>query len=718
MARLSDKKKEEVVKKAKENVNTWFQYFADNIERYKQYTSFVYGDQWDIEETQGMARSNKIPLIVNKLYPIARRIMGEQRQNVPGLQVLSLTDGKDEQENQLIADSVSLVQNMINTKINESKSENAFKVAFKNALIGGFGAIEITSDYEDNKTFNQVPIINSILEPELCFFDPNAKEPGKSDGDFAGMKYYISNEKFEEFYPDVEIKPVREFKRTQLGANVYSNVVQSKDSVEILIYQQKEYFTEELILTKDGTLMKGKEYNEKKSQFLEMLEEFKKGLKAEERKDEELNELPRHLQIDKKRKIKNYKIMTYKIYKDEILEYSEWPSRYFSYIFCDQDSFMSEGKQVTLPFFYGAKDTQKMLNYLATQTIHLAKTLRHESFMATPSNMKGYEYEYTHPYLVQGAMPYHPDSTTGSPPIQLRPNEISPTITSNYDRFANDLQSSIGIYDAYNGNQGNEISGIAIGQRVKQGNKTTFVVFDSVNEMITQVGRVILDLIPKLYDSTRSIAVSNNEGEARVLTINQPNPLEPDNPINSTQYDNYHIRIDPGSSSEYQKQEALEALRELFTVLPQAAPMVADLYAKNLPLPNTLQIVRRLATIVPPEVAAAGEGKQLPPQQPPQPNPIEQLKMLEMNLKQAELQLKQQENEQKNRQMDLEEQRLRMEAAREISRNQASELKAAAEVDKAKMEHEDSMTEKALKAHKHNLEVAKLHQSSDELLGR
>src|SRR5258708_3575805 len=81
----------------------------------------------------------------------------------------------------------------------------------------------------------------------------------------------------------------------------------------------------------------------------------------------------------------------------------------------------------------------------------------------------------------------------------------------------------------------------------------------------------------------------------------------------------YKIRLKPGPSYEGQKEEGLFALQSVLQADKggQVFPMIADLYAENLPLDNTLEIRNRLRTIVPQEIIEAGKtGKPLPPKPP------------------------------------------------------------------------------------------------------
>jgi len=97
----------------------------------------------------------------------------------------------------------------------------------------------------------------------------------------------------------------------------------------------------------------------------------------------------------------------------------------------------------------------------------------------------------------------------------------------------------------------------------------------------------------------------------------------------------------PGPSYEGQKAEALQAMQLLLQANPQIFTLIADLYAENLPVPNVVQLVNRLRTLVPPEIIEAGKTGQPIPPKPNSPPPELMLKMKDLANKEKEIQNKQ-----------------------------------------------------------------------------
>ena len=617
--KLSAKKEEAIVKEAKEAADSWFNYFKENNVRFNEQMKFwlTPQEQWSPNERSQMTAYNKIPLVCPKIYGIGRRIIGEQRQATPDLQVRSITEKASSEE-------MALLEDMVRTISCHSNAKVAYQTIFNHLLYGGYGVGKVVSEYEKPNGFEQCLRIKVHNEPTTAFFDPAAKEVSKCDGLFSGEYLGMSRKGFEKEFGEIDVP---EYETLPLsGYNI-----SSKDQVCIIIYQRKEFFKKKLVQLASGEVMELKQYEEALNAYIDESLMMTPGVKVEQ------IAIPEQLKVVKKRTSSDFKIRTYKIAGTKVLEHSTWPSKYFSYVFVDGDSHYVDGRQITRTFFQDAKDLQVFGNYLFTQIAHLVKAQRNELWLASPANVSGFEDIWNNPDLTQSVLLANPDQNRGNVmPTQVAPPQISPSLVQQYEKLMMDINTTLGIYDAYEGNSGRETSGVAIDNRVKQGNIATFITFSNLNRGIGQIGSIVLDAIPKVYDTTREMSLKTRDGSTRNVTLNNPQ----DGMIkNDTSGEDYYIEIDAGASFEGQRIESLMALKDLLQLSPQISNLVADLYAENLSLPNNQVLVKRLrAGFVPPEIVAAGNGEELPPKEPSPPPP-------ELELMKGELQLREQRNQ-------------------------------------------------------------------------
>lgn len=346
--------------------------------------------------------------------------------------------------------------------------------------------------------------------------------------------------------------------------------------------------------------------------------------------------------ILQKREVVKYTIKHRQIAGDYVLEETDFPSEQLPLIFVDQKSYHTkQGQQITRSFFKDVKDAQKYLNYLATQSAYILKVSRYDQFMAPRKCVSAPDTQqaWRDPSVVRGAIVYD-ETPSGLKPEQLRPPELSASLTEQYQRTLMDLQSGTGIYSAQLGDQGNEISGDAIDGRKRAGTQNTRLPYNSIEIAIACGGQIVNEMIPKVYDTERLLMLSMPDAESQPVKINAMDEygLQTENDMTEGRY---KIRLKPGASYEGQKEEALQSLQLVLQAdkSGQVFPMIADLYAENLPLDNNIELRNRLRTLVPPEIIEAGKsGKPLPPK-PPQPSP----EQIMMQMKQAELQQKEQE---------------------------------------------------------------------------
>jgi hypothetical protein len=293
------------------------------------------------------------------------------------------------------------------------------------------------------------------------------------------------------------------------------------------------------------------------------------------------------------------------------------------------------------------------------------KISRYDQFMAPRKSVASADVEqmWRDPSVVNGALVYD-ETPSGAKPEQLRPAELSHSLLQQYDRTLMDIQSGTGIYNTQLGEIGNEVSGTAIEGRNKRGAKNTQIPRTSVDIAIAVTGEIINEMIPVLYDTQRTLVLPMEQSSEQRVEINKPADPYGMQIENNMTRGKYKIRLKPGVSYEGQKEEALGSLQLVLNAdqSGQVFPMIADLYAENLPLDNNMEIRNRLRTMVSPDIIEAGKtGKPLPPK-PPQPDP----QMMLVQLKQQELQQKaqdaQMQAQQKMKELDLKQAELQRKA--------------------------------------------------------
>jgi hypothetical protein len=662
----------EVLNQANKNLNSWNSYFNENIVRGKDDMNFVLRDQWTAVERSEFTRLFKPAMTFNKLYDSTKKIVGEQRKNKPDLLVRSLT-GKATQE------QINLRADLVRTISYQSQNDLVYQTAFKSALMMGFGAFQITLDYESPRSFNQIIKYEVIPDPTRTVFDPTAIKPHKGDGNYCARYYVFTRDEFFATYPYVT-NPVSYIDPYMLLDFQW----QTRDTITVCDYFVKEWFS--IIIYK---LSNGKVVNE--FEWEEMQKDFNKQKEITEGTEVGKiikKEIPH---IVTKRQTQDYRIMHYRLIRDQIIDFSEWPSRQLPIIFVDGDSYYIEGRQYTKSFIHEARDAQKSLNYSRSEMMAEIKNRRREQWVATPDNIIGYEQQWRNPELQMGALMAKPDPKTGQMPQKSQAWEISQGLFMASQAATQDIQEILGFSESEE-LQGRDISGKARRERKMEASMSAYVFFSNLNQSLEQGGRIVLDLLPYIVgDDERHMVVSKPGGKSESIIINK---REKDGSITNSM-DNkgdFDVEIDIGPSFAVQKDIALEMFQQTIQAYPQAFPLIADLWASQLDIQLMPQVKERFKNLVPPDILAKEEGKEPPPKQPdPQQVMMQQemqSKQAEIQERQANIQLKMQELQLKKEKNELDRAEMMLKAQKIQNDSQLDVYNHQANIQKAKITHD------------------------------
>lgn len=653
---------QEVLERATKNLNIWNSYFNENITRGKDDMNFVLRDQWTAVERSEFTRLFKPAMTFNKLYDSTKKIVGEQRKNKPDLIVRSLT-GKATQE------QINLRADLVRTISYQSQNDLVYQTAFKSALHMGYGAFQVGIEYESPMSFNQVIRFHLISDPTVCSWDPTAIKPHKGDGNHCSRRYVLTRDEFFATYPYV-VNPVS-FNDPYMLLDFQW---QTRDTITVCDEYVKEWFPVVIYRLSNGEVVTADQWKEREKLF-EDNKEFVKGSIVGEIIS---REIPK---IISERQTQDYRIMHYRMIRNLIIDFSEWPSRQLPIPFVDGDSYYVEGRQYTKSFIHEARDAQKLLNYSRSETAAELKNRRREQWVATPDNIIGYEQQWRNPELQMGALMAKADPKTGQMPQKMPAWDISQGLFATSQAATQDLREILGFSENEQ-IQGRDISGKARRERKMEGSMSAYVFFDNLNQAIEQGGRIVLDLLPYVMgEEERSVMVSKKDGRTESITLNE----RMDNGVikNAIDKGDYDIEIDTGPSFAVQKEIALEFLQTTLQAFPQSFPLIADLWAKNLDVQFMPQMAERFKTMVPPEILAKEEGKEPPP---PKPNPEQMMAEQAMKMNEQKMQIEKEALKERAEELKIRQEKHEIEKAELIMK--AKELSDKMGIDSQKMQNE------------------------------
>ena len=362
------------------------------------------------------------------------------------------------------------------------------------------------------------------------------------------------------------------------------------------------------------------------------------------------------LQFKQKRTAKSHKVCQYILSGAEVLERRDWPGRYIPIVPVYGDEFNIEGKRYFRSLIHNAKDAQTMFNYWRTTSTELVALAPRVPFLGPKGAFKTDAAKWqtintvSHPYVEFDVVPNAPNG--GMPMRQSLDSGVAAGALQEALNASDDMKAIVGLYDASLGARSNETSGKAIIARQKEGDVSTFHFIDNLTRAIRHTGRVLIDLIPHIYDSPRIVRVLGEDGSQTPTPINQEVPVkdEQGNPVmepaigpdgqpqmqpvtdemgqpvvdqNTGQpqmqpvmkpkteiYDltagKYDLVVSSGPSYTTRREEAATQMGNLIQAFPQAATVVGPEMAKNLDWPGADEIAKKLEAMtsgqVPPQI--------------------------------------------------------------------------------------------------------------------
>ena len=576
---------------------------AESINRETALTDITFsrlGEQWPAEIVKQRTIEGRPCLTINKLPTFIRQVVNDARQNKPSIKVHAADSGAD-------PDTADLINGLIRNIEYASNADTAYDTATECAVSGGFGYIRVGMDYAYDDAFGMDITINRVSNPFSIYGDPNSRCADSSDWDKAFVVDQLTKEQFKAQYGDKAQIDWDDSAWNEIGASW-----RSENVVTVAEWWTREDVDRPIVMLSDGSVRDVADMQDPQMQFL-----LQTG----------------QIQVVRERKAKSCKVTQRFMSGAEILDTRDWPGRYIPIIPVYGDEFDIEGKRYFRSLIHNAVDAQRMFNYWRTASTELVALAPKVPFIG-PKGAFDHDQDRwntantkSHPYLEYG----------GQVPPQRQPLDMGTAAGALQEALnaSDDIKSIIGLYDASLGARSNETSGRAIMARQREGDVSTFHFIDNMSRAIRHTGRVLIDLIPKVYSDQRIIRIIGEDGEQETKPINQPYPakdpktgqpmqqpqmgpngqpmtdeqgnplMQPIMALHDLSVGKYDLTVTTGPSFTSRREEAAASMTEMVRAFPAAAPIIMPELAKQLDWPGADKIADKM------EEMASG---QIPPQ--------------------------------------------------------------------------------------------------------
>jgi hypothetical protein len=543
---------------------------------------FSSGDQWPIEVQNSRHLEARPCLTINKLDAYVRQIVNQMRQSRPRMRAHSMNS----EANAKVADVITGIFKHIEVN---SDADTAYDTAGEYAVRIGWGYWRVITDYVREDSFDQEIYIRPIDNPFSVYFDPNSIQPDGSDAEKVLITTLMSKDDFKIQYPGAD--DGGDF--NQRGTGDFDPDWVQKEDIRVAEYFYVERKKTKLLLLSDGT----------------------KVYKDEAPSPEIL--AAAGIMVVGERETMRKQIKWCKLTGLEILEERDWSGRYIPVVPVYGQQLTVEDKRKKYGLVRNAKDAQRMYNYWQTSLTESIALAPKAKWLLAEGQDEGHENEWAQANIK--SMPvlrYKQTDINGQQapaPQRLQPEPPPAGVIAAAMSIDKDLQSVVGIFDPSQLPQGN-MSGKAIrGQQVQQ-DMTNFHYYDNLVRSMKHTGRIILDLIPKIYDRERVLRIIGYDGKPEMVTLNQrtQDEMGVEKVLNDVTVGEYDVYMDTGPGYQSKRQEAVEAMMPMISTNQELFNLAGDLVFRNMDFPGAEVIADRLAANNP--LAQIDEKSEIPPQ--------------------------------------------------------------------------------------------------------
>lgn len=547
------------------------------------------GEQWPDQIKTQRELDGRPCLTINKMPSFIRQVVNDARQNKPAIAVNPADDKAD-------PETAEIINGLIRNIQVSSDADIATDTAIESAVSNGFGyfRINIVEDEDDVKDI----AFERICNPFEVYGDPYSEAADSSDWNTCVVAKMLSKDEFESRYNDAEA--------VDWDAGGYIGLPApwiEGDEVMVAEFWHRVDGYEEVVDLSDGT-----------TQSLEWWEASGPML-----------ELEGVIEVNRRQR-KCKKVTQYILTGAKVLETNEWPGKHIPIVPVYGDEINVEGKRYFRSLIYPAKDAQRMHNYWRTTATELVALAPKTPFMVEEGSIVGPAKWATANHVAHAYLEFK----KGAMMPQRQPFAGVPAgVLQEALNAADDMKGIMGIYDASLGARSNETSGVAINARKMEGDVSTFHFIDNLSRSIRHAGRIIINLIQKVYAVERVVRVlgedmkpknvkiapgAQQNGEQMGVEDDGDDTMSGMTRVFDLTAGKYDLIVKSGPNYSTLREQTRTEIVEIIRSFPAAAPVLGPMYLRHSDWPGADDAADKLEGI------AEQEGA---PQQ-PMPEPMSQ----------------------------------------------------------------------------------------------
>lgn len=582
---------EKVLNEARERFRICQSKYSNARNNWKADMRFAYGDsvnlnQWTGDTVDARNAAGKPCFTINRTKVYCNSIIGDAINNKAMIEIRPVGNGASFEAAEVYEGICRHVEAI-------SQAQLSYEHAVHDQVIAGCGYWRVTTDYAGDASFDQ-DIFIKPLDALSVYQDPFHQMPDGSDCEYTFIFTDVDRREFGKLYPKFRNQTTSE---APLGATEeLDHFWENEDRMRICEYFRRIHQEDTLHVLDDGQLAKESDAKE-----LDMLEQIR-------------------ARSQKSRTIVVPKVEWYLICGNAIADHNEWPGKYIPIVRCVGQEVTIDGEYDCMGLTRGLLDSQKSLNYYVSAGIEYVAAQSKSPWIAPVEAISGVE-EYWRDSNVKNysVLPYNARGDDGNeiaPPQRADPPVYAGAFLDGMKVSTEEMELVSGMPPAMMGDTSNERSGKAVKERQRSAQNTTAYFVNNLASAIRFTGKILIDLIPHIYDTERVIKILAQDGTLQTVQID-PNQAQAYKPMQgldgeSLSPDQVAAALNPavgdydcvaevGPQFTTRREEFVSATMDILAQNESLTPLIGDLVFRNMDFPGANEIADRMRRMVPPQ---------------------------------------------------------------------------------------------------------------------
>jgi hypothetical protein len=518
--------------------------------------------QW--EQYQRENRGDRPRYTIDRISGPKDQVIGDQRQTRTGGIVIPQNGGEKETARVL----TGLIRNIEQTQ----GAASIYDVAFDEQLTCGYGGWRYLTEFDED-TFEQIITMEPIKSaPSSYYWDPAAKKYDKSDSMWQFLVSYISKELFKDQWPDAT---EQDFDIDVYSKNYYSHWFR-KDGIRIAEYWRKRPIKKNIGLLSDGRVI---DLDEDGAIIDELAEQ--------------------DVTVLKQREVDSHKVEMCVMNGAELLtDMQPWAGKYIPMVPVFGKTATVDGKDYTWGIVRKSKDAQRIYNYGTSTAIESTALSPKSPVIMATEQIAGHEREWQTFNTKNPPVMTYKNIAGVQAPFRLEAPVVQQSLLLQIQQSKEDIFATTGIEPPALGQAVPELkSGKAIEASNAMGDRGTFSYQDNLEKSKKFGYEILVDLIPRTYDTARIVKIMGDDEELEDVKINEEIVDQETGEtvlVNDLSKGKYGVLVKSGPAFATKREQSLDQLIKLMEFSPDDAPALTDLAVDNMDLVKSEVAMKRI----------------------------------------------------------------------------------------------------------------------------